>query len=169
MPRLQEKLDRMKDALRSDRRRHGSSVQGDCTKAWPISLPQADAIITSPPFFDSTRFYMTNWMRFWFVGWERKDFDARTADYVENRQKKDLNVYKEFFGAARAGLKENGRLVLHLGQSPKCDMGAELKARVSPWFSVDDCFTEGVQHCETHGVRDKGTVSGHTYLVLTAT
>lgn len=168
MPRLKEKLDRMKDALGNEARRYGSSTQGDCTKAWPDSLPQADVIITSPPFFDSTRFYMTNWMRFWFVGWEREDFNARTADYVENRQKKDLDIYKEFFSAASAGLKQGGRLVLHLGQSPKCDMGAELKARVSPWFFVEDCFTEGVNHCESHGVRDKGTVSGHTYLVLTA-
>ena len=168
MPRLHEKLERMKDALGSELRQYGSSTQGDCTKAWPASIPQADAIITSPPFFDSTRFYMTNWMRFWFVGWEREDFNARTVNYVENRQKKNLDVYKEFFKAARAGLKESGRLVLHLGQSPKCDMGVELASRVAPWFSVADCFTEDVEHCESHGVSDKGTVSGHTYLVLLA-
>lgn len=166
MPRLLEKLARMEHALENESRKYGNSIQCDCTKVWPRLIPQADAIITSPPFFDSTRFYMTNWMRFWFVGWEREDFNARTADYVENRQKRDLDVYKEFFKTARAGLKETGLLVLHLGQSRKCDMGAELAKRVSPWFSVADCFTEDVEHCESHGVRDKGTVSGHTYLVL---
>jgi len=168
MPRLREKLERMDDALTNDSRLHGSSSQADCTKAWPNSMPQADAIITSPPFFASTRFYMTNWMRFWFVGWEREDFNERTVHYVENRQKKNLDVYKDFFNAARGGLKDNGLLVLHLGQSPKCDMGAELASRVDPWFSVSDCFTEDVDHCESHGVTDKGTVSGHTYLVLAA-
>jgi len=59
-------------------------------------------------------------------------------------------------------------LVLHLGNSAKCDMGAELSKRVAPWFSVADMFTEGVEHCESHGIRDKGTVHGHTYLVLIA-
>jgi hypothetical protein len=59
-------------------------------------------------------------------------------------------------------------LVLHLGNSAKCDMGAELSKRVAPWFSVADVFTEGVEHCESHGIRDKGTVHGHTYLVLVA-
>ena len=168
MPRLLEKLERMRESLSDETRQDGISAQADCTKAWPNAVPQADAIITSPPFFDSTRFYMTNWMRFWFVGWERDDFKARAADYVENRQKKDLDVYKDFFRAARSGLKEGGLLVLHLGQSPKCNMGAELSKRVGQHFSVADCFTESVEHCESHGIRDKGTVSGHTYLVLVA-
>lgn len=168
MPRLIEKLDRMHDALSDGSRRHGNSAQADCTQAWPVAIPQAEAVITSPPFFDSTRFYMTNWMRFWFVGWSREDFDKRTGNYVENRQKKTLDVYRDFFRVARAGLKESGIVVLHLGQSPKCDMGAELAKRVEPFFTVVDSFTEDVEHCESHGVRDKGTVSGHTYLVLAA-
>jgi hypothetical protein len=167
MPRLREKLARLKDDLENTERSFGDSVQGDCTSAWPSAVPTADVIITSPPFFDSTRFYMTNWMRFWFVGWERADFDIRPIDYVENRQKKNLDVYRDFFGASRQRLKDGGILVLHLGQSPKCDMGLELANRVDPWFTVMDRFTEGVEHCESHGVRDKGTVSGHTYLVLT--
>ena len=45
-------------------------------------------------------------------------------------------------------------------------MGAELAARVDPWFRVADRFTESVERCESHGVRDKGSVTGHTYLVL---
>jgi hypothetical protein len=168
MPRLREKLRRMSESLNDGSRLYGSSVQSDCTKVWPASIPQADAIITSPPFFDSTRFYMTNWMRFWFVGWERDDFKTRAGDYVETRQKADLDVYRDFFQAAWSGLKNGGLLVLHLGQSPKCNMGTELSKRVDPHFSVVDCFTESVEHCESHGVSDKGAVSGHTYLVLSA-
>ena len=168
MPRLREKLARLHDELTNESREWGGSAQGDCTITWPASIPQADVIITSPPFFDSTRFYMTNWMRFWFVGWEREDFDTRTSEFLETRQKQNLDVYRSFFESSRERLRDNGLLVLHLGNSAKCDMGAELSKRVAPWFSIADVFTEGVEHCESHGIRDKGTVSGHTYLVLAA-
>lgn len=166
MPRLRDKLARLHKELTNDEREWGDSAQGDCTITWPASIPTADVIITSPPFFDSTRFYMTNWMRFWFVGWEREDFDIRASEFLETRQKQSLDVYHSFYAAARERLRAGGLLVLHLGNSAKCDMGAELSKRVTPWFSVADMFTEGVAHCESHGIRDKGTVHGHTYLVL---
>lgn len=168
MPRLRDKLARLHEELTNDVREWGGSAQGDCTVTWPGSIPTADVIITSPPFFDSTRFYMTNWMRFWFVGWEREDFDIRASEFLETRQKQSLDVYHSFYAAARERLRAGGLLVLHLGNSAKCDMGAELSKRVAPWFSVRDVFTEGVEHCESHGIRDKGTVHGHTYLVLEA-
>ena len=166
LPRLKDKLARLRDELNNDERGFGASVQGDCTKRWPAEIPRANAIITSPPFFDSTRFYMTNWMRFWFVGWERADFDNQPKDFVETLQKQSLDIYRTIFEAARERIADSGLFVLHLGQSPKCDMGLELAARVEPWFTVEDRFTEGVEHCESHGIRDKGTVHGHTYLVL---
>lgn len=168
MPRLHKKLQRLKAEIDNTDRAFGGSVQGDCTVIWPDSIPMADVILTSPPFFDSTRFYMANWMRFWFSGWERNDFDVKPVDYVEIRQKTNLDVYLNFFSAARERLKDNGLLILHLGESRKCDMGVELSKRVDPWFKVADCFTESVEHCESHGIRDKGTVTGHTYLVLQA-
>lgn len=166
MPRLREKLARLQDELADQSRAWGGSAQGDCTAVWPASIPQADVIITSPPFFDSTRFYMTNWMRFWFAGWEREDFDARTGEFLETRQKQSLDVYRSFFESSRERLRDGGLLVLHLGSSARCSMGAELGRRAAPWYSVVDMFTEGVEHCETHGIRDKGAVRGHTYLVL---
>ncbi|OUJ01214.1 hypothetical protein HK15_09105 [Acetobacter orientalis] len=168
MPRLRKKLQRLKVEIDNANRAFGGSVQGDSTAIWPDSIPMADVILTSPPFFDSTRFYMANWMRFWFSGWERNDFDVKPADYVETRQKANLDVYRNFFAAARQRLKDNGLLILHLGDSRKCDMGAELSNRADPWFTIEDCFTENVEHCEMHGIRDKGTVTGHTYLVLRA-
>lgn len=168
MPRLREKLARVYEELMNDNRAWGDSAQGDCTAIWPASIPMADVIITSPPFFDSTRFYMTNWMRFWFTGWEREDFDIRASEFLETKQKKNLDVYRSFYAAARERLLDDGLLVLHLGNSAKCNMGLELSKRVAPWFSVADVFTEGVEHCESHGIRDKGTVHGHTYLVLAA-
>lgn len=168
MPRLRDKVRRIDEELTNPSREWGGSAQGDCTTRWPKSIPKANVIITSPPFFDSTRFYMTNWMRFWFVGWEREDFDTRARDFLETKQKKNLDIYRLFFAAAHERLRDDGLLVLHLGNSAKCDMGAELAKRVAPWFKVEDVYTEGVEHCESHGIRDKGTVRGHTYLVLTA-
>jgi hypothetical protein len=169
MPRLVDKLARLNSEVLTSIRCYGGSAQGDCTTTWPTTIPEADAIITSPPFFASTRFYMTNWMRFWFSGWERPDFDLKPVDYVENRQKIDLDVYKPFYAACRERLSDKGLLVLHLGDSKKCNMGLELSKRASPWFEVADCFTESVEHCESHGIRDKGSVTGHTYLVLSPT
>ena len=168
MPRLRAKLARLHDELTNEAREWGGSAQGDCTVIWPTSIPKVDVIITSPPFFDSTRFYMANWMRFWFVGWEREDFDISANKFLEVRQKQNLDVYRSFFEFSRERLRDNGLLVLHLGSSRKCDMGTELSRRVEPWFSIVDIFTEGVEHCESHGIRDKGTVSGHSYLVLSA-
>ena len=40
----------------------------DATEWWPADVNELDAVITSPPFFDSTRFYLGNWMRLWFCG-----------------------------------------------------------------------------------------------------
>ena len=145
---------------------NGESHFADSTVQWPDGVGFADAVITSPPFFDSTRFYMTNWMRFWFTGWERGDFESQPTSFIETRQKTGLEVYGEVFAAAKASLKPSGVVVFHLGKSSKCNMGEELMSWAEPHFSVADCYTEDVEHCESHGIRDKGTVVGHTYLVL---
>jgi hypothetical protein len=46
-------------------------------------------------------------------------------------------------------------------------MAAALSDMARPWFNVVDVFAEDVSHCESHGIRDKGTVVEHSYLVLT--
>ena len=63
-------------------------------------------------------------------------------------------------------LKPNGMVVFHLGASKKCDMAKELARIARTWFRVADVYTENVSHCESHGIRDKGTVASHQYLVL---
>lgn len=143
----------------------GNALMGDCSAPWGLPRP-AGAVITSPPFFDSTRFYMTNWMRYWFTGWERADFDQGVNDFFETRQRRTMDAYTPFFAQAQAALRPGGHLVMHLGFSKKCDMAVELAARHGDGFKVVDTFYEGVEHCESHGVMDKGTVSGHSYLVL---
>lgn len=62
----------------------------DSTKSWPEEVNNLDAIITSPPFYDSTRFYSANWMRLWFSGWEKDDFQTKPKDFVDETQKKAL-------------------------------------------------------------------------------
>jgi len=144
----------------------GSCYMGDITTVWPSDIKEMDAIITSPPFFDSTKFYMTNWMRFWFSGWERSDFEGQAGSFVESRQKVSMDIYFEIFNHMAASLRKKGRVTLHLGLSKKCDMAKELSIRCSKNFEVEDLFTESVEHCQQHGVKDQGSVTGHQYMIL---
>lgn len=138
----------------------------DCTEQWPDEINNLDAIITSPPFFDSTRFYLMNWMRLWFSGWEKEDFKLNPARFIDERQKLGFNVYDPILRQARDRVKKSGVVVFHLGQSRKCDMAQELSVIAKKYFRVADLFSESVSHCESHGIRDKGTVTAHQYLVV---
>ena len=144
----------------------GKIYNQDSTSLWPQEINNLDAVITSPPFFDSTRFYLANWIRIWFSGWSEKDFKYQINSYIEEKQKKDFAVYESIFRQSRERLKRGGICVLHLGKSVKCDMAEELKKVSKRWFNTVDLFVESVEHCESHGIRDKGTVTSHQYLVL---
>ena len=67
---------------------------------------------------------------------------------------------------ARERLKEDGVFILHLGKSDKCNMAKELAKRAERWFKVCDIFEESVENGESHGIRDKGAVTKHQYLIL---
>jgi len=145
----------------------GKIFNQDTTLIWPQEINDLDAVITSPPFFDSTRFYLANWIRIWFAGWSAADFKYQINSFVEEKQKKDFAIYENIFRQTRERLKRGGVCVLHLGKSVKCDMAEELQKVSKRWFRAADLFDESVAHCESHGIRDKGTVSSHQYLVLT--
>ncbi len=166
IPRLEDKTTRSLSAGLPDIFQRGTVYDQDVTACWPLEVNNLDAIITSPPFFDSTRFYLANWMRLWFCGWESNDFKVRPLAYIDERQKKNFEVYKPFFRQARERLKPDGVLVLHLGRSRKCNMSEYLKLVARHWFKVADFFEENVEHCESHGITDKGTVTNHQFLVL---
>ena len=138
----------------------------DATLPWPNQVDTLDAVITSPPFFDSTRFYLANWIRLWFCGWEKQDFSSKPLHFLELRQKQSMKIYEGIFRQARERLKSGGVFVLHLGKSNKSDMASELKKIARFWFQVCDVFEESVTHTESHGVRDKGRVTGHQFLIL---
>ncbi len=138
----------------------------DATSWWPREIDQLDSIITSPPFFDSTRFYAANWLRLWFSGWSAHDFKTCPSAFVDEKQKSSFDVYIPILRQAKERLKSNGVIVLHLGKSVKCDMADHLQKLGKRWFRSVDVFDESVAHCESHGIRDKGTVTSHQYLVL---
>ena len=166
IPRLREKLNRSMSAPLPEGFTYGHSAFQDATAWWPTHVDQLDAVITSPPFFNSTRFHMGNWMRLWFCGWEASDFQQRPLSFVDELQKTSFDVYKPILRQCRERLKLGGVTVFHLGESKKCDMAKELARVARHWFRVADTFTECVTHCESHGIRDKGTVVNHQYLVL---
>ena len=144
----------------------GRTFSLDATSWWPREVDNLDAIITSPPFFDSTRYYLANWLRLWFAGWSQSDFDTQPLRFIDERQKNSFDVYIPLLRQARERLKHDGVVLLHLGKSVKCDMAAELQTLGKRWFRSAEIFDESVTHCESHGVRDKGTVTSHQYLLL---
>ena len=166
LPRLRAKVRRMLDAQLPPSFVEGEPLLQDATTTWPEGVADLDAVITSPPFFDSTRFYLANWMRLWFCGWNAEDFVLEPQRYVDERQKRTFDVYEPVLRQARERLKSSGVLVLHLGKSHKSDMADSLERVAAPWFRVVDRFDESVSHTESHGITDKGTVTAHQYLVL---
>lgn len=164
--RLKEKVSRSLNANLPERFVEGAIYRQDATSWWPSEIDNLDAVITSPPFFDSTRFYLSNWLRLWFSGWSDVDFKNKPQFFIDERQKTEMAVYESIIRQAKERLKPGGVFVLHLGKSKKCDMAVELAKIAQKWFVHADTFNENVVHCESHGIRDKGTVTDHQYLIL---
>jgi len=163
---LLQKINKSVNAEYSDNFIEGNIYFQDATETWPLAVDSLDAIVTSPPFFDSTRFHLANWIRLWFSGWEQLDFNVEQKRFVDEKQKVSFDCYEPILRQAKERLKTNGVLVFHLGKSKKCDMAKELATLSKKWFSKHEIFNESVAHCESHGIRDKGTVTDHQYLVL---
>ena len=167
LKKLREKIDRTLIDIKRNNFQPGVVYYQDATKTWPEEVRDLDAIITSPPFFDSTRFYAANWMRLWFAGWNNTHFKTEPINFIDELQKKDLSVYDGIFMQARERLKEGSVFVMHLGKSYKCDMAKTLSERAKRWFNVYDIFEESVENGESHGIKDRGSVKIHQYLILT--
>lgn len=163
---LREKVCRALEAGESALFTEGKIFLQDSLKPWPDEICNLDAVITSPPFFNSTRFYLANWIRLWFTGWETDNFRKNPADYLDEKQKNGLNIYTHIFRQAKERLKNGGWMVMHLGKSHKCDMGRGLMEYAKLYFSHIDLFDESVTDCSTFGIQDIGTVTSHEYLVM---
>lgn len=166
VPRVEDKVERSLKADIPFDFREGNAFQVDSTKWWPLEIDELDAVITSPPFYDSTRFHSQNWLRLWFAGWEPDDFDVKPTEFVDRRQKDSFEVYEPLLRQSRERLKEGGVLVFHLGKSDQCNMAGEIRSVAEPWFENSDLLDESVVHLEKHGVEDKGSTTNHLYLVL---
>ena len=143
----------------------GKAIYGDYYLLTKSKL-SIDAIICSPPFADSIRFYMQNWMRLWMCGWEAEDYKRAETIFLDQRQKKDFNVYIPFFEMCATVLKPKGKVVLHLGKTDKVDMAEELSKRATPYFTEVFRGYENVEMLEKHGIKDKGATVEHQFLFL---
>lgn len=144
----------------------GESVLGDYIQLNNLYKDYFDAIITSPPFLSSLKFYSQNWMRLWLSGWEPEDFSNANMRFLEGQQRKDINIYDNFFKMAYNVLKQNGKIILHLGKTEKYDM-ADLLSSIAQKYFIEVCRgDESVKNIEKHGIKDKGGTTYHQYLFL---
>lgn len=144
---------------------YGKAIFGDYAELVHEKL-QVDAIICSPPFVDSIRFYMNNWMRLWMCGWEPINYKEADQVFLDSKQKNDFDIYYSFFEMCSSVLKPKGKVILHLGKTKKYDMGKELSCRAEKWFDVTYLASENVEALEKHGIKDKGGTVEHQFLFL---
>lgn len=143
----------------------GAAFSGDYKTLLARGL-RADCILCSPPFANSMRFYMQNWMRLWLCGWEAADYKTADSRFLDKQQEKDFDVYLDFFQTCSALLVPGGKMILHLGKTRSVDMGQELSRRAAPWFEVVWLAGEDVSLLEKHGITDKGSTVEHQFLFL---
>ncbi len=141
---------------------HGEAFEADCREV-PVSYP-IDAVITSPPFAKSLRFWSSNWLRLWFTGWDRHDFEAQPQRYIDVQQRSGMEPYRELARAMHALLRPDGLFILHLGETARVNMAASIRPEIDPWFEIEYAGRENVEDTETHGLRDKGATVAHWYV-----
>jgi DNA modification methylase len=164
-PRLEGKVQRLLDCDLGSEWADGISTNEDVASI-DTSFRKADVVITSPPFFGSTRFHTNNWMRMWFCGWEPGNFETERRQFLEYRQARDFSVYEHVLAALHRSLKADGLAVWHLGKSRKFDMAQALAGLANPWFLTEGIFEEDVSLCQSHGVSDQGTTHTHQFLLM---
>jgi hypothetical protein len=123
-----------------------------------------DAVITSPPFAQSLRFWSMNWLRLWFTGWDRDDFSSEPARFLDVQQRASMAPYAEFAEAMHRSMKCDGLLILHLGETGGHNMAHTVAPQIEQWFEVVFAGRENVEDTESHGLTDKGATRAHWYL-----
>lgn len=135
----------------------------------PIEPGSVDAVMTSPPFTESLRFFSSNWMRLWFCGWPASAFRETSSTFLEREQKIDFDAaYRRFLASMHEVLKPGGLLVMHVGATRGLDMAARIVPLLAPRFAL---IYEGVEHLdgpESHGLSDKGATTRHGFLFCRA-
>lgn len=126
-----------------------------------------DAIITSPPFSKSIRFWTSNWMRLWLAGWTPEDFKQQPKKFLEVEQRNHFDVYGEFAESMARLMKPKGLLVMHLGETATVNMAEAIRPLISKHFDIRFVGREAVTDTESHGLRDKGSTVAHWYIFAT--
>lgn len=133
----------------------------------PLPGSCADAIITSPPFLGSTRFFANNRIRFWFCGWDYRFQNGVKNEFLEAIQVSKIEVYNDIFKEFARVLKPEAVCILHLGVVKGNDMGDLLLP-----FAIDHGFEqvnrlyEDAEDLETHGMTDQGVTHRHEFVFL---
>jgi hypothetical protein len=142
----------------------GASRLGDFRD---LAVDPVDAVITSPPFARSLRFWSMNWMRLWFMGWDPGDFATEPKRYLESEQRDDFSPYVSFGAAMHRLVRPGGLLVMHLGETSSLNMAEALAPIVAANFDIAHLGRECVLDTESHGLTDKGATVAHWYLFAT--
>ena len=130
-----------------------------------LGSASVDAVITSPPFAESLRFFSSNWLRLWFCGWQPSDFRLPSDAFLERRQRLAFeDAYRQFLAAMAAHLCPGGLLVMHLGETRKLDMAARIAPLLEPNYALIYAGRECVADTESHGLTDKGATRAHGFL-----
>ena len=162
IPRLKEKIARMLQSEYPQNAFCGMATQLPFSKL--NYTGNIDVVITSPPFADSTRFFIANWLRLWLTGWEPEDFVVRQEQFLEYKQRRNMDIYYDFFNSCAGWLKPKGRLILHVGKTASCNMAEELSSRAGEHFQLVYSFEENVQNREKFGITAQGATKSHQYL-----
>ncbi len=146
----------------------GSAFLADF-RSVPIEDGSVDAVITSPPFTESVRFFSSNWMRLWFCGWTPEDFKRRPSEFLERMQKTDFDEsYRDFLSAMRRLLRPSGLLIMHLGETASFNMATRIAPLLEANFRLIHVGRECVVDTESHGLSDKGATRAHAFLFARA-
>jgi hypothetical protein len=165
LERLITRLNRLMLIERPEGFRAGTAWHDDFRNI-PALLPNpVNAILCSPP-FPGMRFDRPNWLRMWFCGWEKTDFDHKSRDFLERQQGRNLEIYSDFFAMCNEVTTSGSPVILHVGGSKGYDMATKLTHIAKPYLRHVATITEAVDHLEKHGIPDKGATSSHILLVF---
>lgn len=137
--------------------------------ALPLGPGSVDAVITSPPFAQSLRFFSSNWMRLWFCGWGPEDFDQRPDEFLERKQRASFeDAYRGFLGSMHRLLRPGGLLIMHLGETRRMSMADRVAPLLGERFTLIHVGRECVADTESHGLTDKGATRAHAFVFARA-
>ncbi len=85
--------------------KHGELYLEDITKLSNVIDKEVDLIVSSPPYADVVHFGDFNWLSFWFLKEDHKEFDQET------KQNSCSSDYDEYFGFVEEFLKEMYKII----------------------------------------------------------